>query len=146
MTEPTCDERIDEQLADRNRSIDTLIDYVSGVDATDADDLSPEDLKTLQDHGVEPDADGWIAGDDVQRALDEWPADIDTKTIRTVTILLSGGGPQDQFELDYDEDGDLIVGRYRFLDWYDGATRRLSSDRAQLVADTFGVYLEGLDV
>lgn len=56
----------------------------------------------------------------------EWPLSIETK--RTVVIQVSTGGPGDQFECDVDDEGIIEQVTYRFLDWFDGATRPVDYD------------------
>lgn len=62
--------------------------------------------------------------------------------VTTYKVLLSWGGPSDQFEFDYDSNGDLVAGRYRFLDWFDGAVRSLELSEAEELAQVFNIYHE----
>ena len=59
--------------------------------------------------------------------------------VTTYKVVISTGGPGDQFEFDFDEDGDLVEGRYRFLDWFDGASRKLDNDDAERLLELFGI-------
>ena len=54
------------------------------------------------------------------------------------TILLSWGGPSDGFYIDF-KDGECTGGQYFFQDWFDGATRNLSYDEAEAIAEAFCV-------
>jgi hypothetical protein len=69
----------------------------------------------------------WDDADDAQAEYDEFALCMDLKV--TAIIQISTGGPGDQFEVDLErgphgwERADTHV-TYRFLDWFDGATRR----------------------
>jgi len=59
----------------------------------------------------------------------------------TYKLCLSWGGPADYFELDWSEEsGAWVGGRYVFQDWFDGATRRITPEQAQELAELFGIY------
>lgn len=64
---------------------------------------------------------------------------------RVYTIQMSTGGPGDQFEVSVDSEGDITRIVYRFLDWYDGATRNvsLSTESGKAIERYCAYILEG---
>jgi hypothetical protein len=111
----TCEERIEEHLASR---LEDMRDIMQRMDHED------EDIR-----------------EDAYNAQNELPLSIDVK--RTVIVQLSTGGPGDQFEIDVDDEGNVVRIRYRFIDWFDGAERTLSGDEAEdaeAFLDTFVEY------
>lgn len=53
-------------------------------------------------------------------------------------VLLSTGGPADGFYLDYDPHNRCFTGgQYFYQDWFDGATRDISAEQAESLADLF---------
>jgi hypothetical protein len=107
----SCDERIDANLASR---IEDLAEITAAID---------------NDGGI-------IDGDEVDYdgaldRLDEYALCLDIKT--TMTVQISTGGPGDQFEIEViksDCGWELADSQatYRFLDWFDGATRRTDDE------------------
>ena len=76
---------------------------------------------------------------------EEWQAPEPLSIERQITyhVALSTGGPADGFRLTFDpESGLLIRGEYYFQDWFDGATRTLSDDDADMIAEAYGIYVE----
>tara|TARA_R100000963_G_C4546950_1_gene41564 strand:+ start:137 stop:478 length:342 start_codon:yes stop_codon:yes gene_type:complete len=65
------------------------------------------------------------------------PLSIDRVT--TYKVCLSFGGPADFFELDWDGEG-WIGGRYIYQGWFDGATRKITDEEAEEIAEAFGIY------
>ena len=59
----------------------------------------------------------------------------------TYKVCLSWGGPADFFELDWDGEG-WIGGLYIYQDWFDGATRNITDEEAEEIAEAFGIYPE----
>lgn len=109
--QPTCEERIDDNLAGR------LADFAKIMDQAD---------------------DG---REDAYERWDELPLSIDTKL--EVTVLLSWGGPQDEFVLSVNpEDRSIGAIRYRFLDWFDGATRTLEGEQYETARDFLSYFTE----
>mgnify|MGYP005819151861 CR=1 FL=1 len=100
-TQKTCEERIGERLESR---LDNLREIVERIDEEDS-------------HEQE---------DEAREELYQYPLSVETRT--TKIILLSWGGPSDQLEYDLDEDGMIGEIRYRFMDWFDGASRVLTGD------------------
>lgn len=103
----SCEKRIDANLASR---IEDLAEIIAAID---------------NDGGV---IDGdKVDGDDALERLNGYALCSDIKTI--MTLQISTGGPGDQFEVevvrgDYGWELDDTSATYRFLDWFDGATRR----------------------
>jgi len=64
-----------------------------------------------------------------------------SKTL-TTRLTLSWGGPADYVELDQDENGDVVAGRYIFAEWGDVATKELEGDELDKVAEFYSVYLD----
>ena len=61
----------------------------------------------------------------------------------TFKLCLSWGGPADYFELDWCPESKAWIGaRYLFKDWFDGASREMSVEVAEAIADLFGLYPE----
>lgn len=59
----------------------------------------------------------------------------------TYRLCLSFGGPADYFEIDWDLGAKgWIGGRYVFQDWFDGATRPLTTEQIEQLAELFGIY------
>ena len=96
--DPTCEQRIDEQLRDR---LNDLASIFSRIDKSDGD-------------GYE----------DAIEELDNIPLSIEP--VRQVRIVLSTGGPHDEFLCTLDPDGRVARVEYIFQDWFDGARRTLS--------------------
>ena len=124
--EDTCEARIDKQLQGR---IDDLTELHNVVD---------------DDEGV---IDGEeIDADDAYDRLANLPLSVDVK--HTMTVLLSTGGPGDQFEIEIEkgEHGWELAddeATYRFLDWFDGATRK--TDDPNVIRFLEG-FLGGMDL
>jgi hypothetical protein len=106
-TQPTCEERIDDQLKGRADHIAALFAAEDAWDKT-----------TVVD-------DEELTSDDASDRLGELPLSIEL--IRTVKILLSTGGPADWLEARLDDDGVSRV-EYHFADWYDHAERTVEKD------------------
>ena len=114
--ELTCEERIEDSM---NRMEDhlSLVFRVLDEDTFDEDDEDDQkQLKEIEDDGIDRETIYEIAaGSNIHRV---------------VTIVLSGGGPSSHIEAIIDEDGYVKSATYHFLDWFDGATRKISEDSA----------------
>lgn len=116
--QPTCEQRIDDELQDRIASIH------EGFYGR-----SPEDDVEDEDGALE--------------ASDSLPDPLSIERRITYHVALSTGGPADGFRLTFDpEDGQLIRGEYYYQDWFDGATRTLSDEDADMIAEAYGIYVE----
>lgn len=81
--------------------------------------------------------------DQVRELVQERASESVLSVARRVTyrICLSWGGPADYFELDWDPDSGVWTGgRYLFQDWFDGASRPLTTDQVEELAELFGIY------
>jgi len=66
---------------------------------------------------------------------------LSVEKITTYKLCLSWGGPADYFEFDWSEDSRTWVGgRYIFQDWFDGASRSITAEQAEELAEFFGIY------
>jgi hypothetical protein len=92
-------------------------------------------FKVLDDYSFDED------DEDDKKLLQEIEDDgIDRETIyeiaagsnihRVVTIVLSGGGPSTHIEAHLDEDGSITKATYHYLDWWDGAKRKINENSA----------------
>ena len=81
---------------------------------------------------------------DVQENPDEArEALLSVEQILTFKLCLSWGGPADYFELDWSPEAKAWSGgRYLYQDWFDGASRELSAEQAEELADLYGLYPE----
>jgi hypothetical protein len=65
--------------------------------------------------------------------------------VTTYKVCPSFGSPADFFELDWDGEG-WIGGRYNVFDsdlegyWFDGATRKITDEEVEEIAEAFGIY------
>ena len=106
MTDTKCEDRIDGHLASRIGDLEQIHEAIDN------------------DGGV---IDGEIVdADEALDRRDEYALAVDLRTIMIVQI--STGGPGDQFEVEVErtEHGWELAdaqATYRFLDWFDGATR-----------------------
>ncbi|MFH2072767.1 MAG: hypothetical protein ABIJ75_07960 [Actinomycetota bacterium] len=112
----TCEQRIDRHLKGRITNIRAI---VAGIDTEtmepyEDDDRQYEDLDSLM-----------LGGD---------------ATI-VVRLQMSTGGPGDEFLFDYTP-GETRPNRirYRFLDWYDDATRTLNDEDTDLIEAAYGEW------
>jgi hypothetical protein len=130
----TCEQRIDEQLRSR---LEQLL--------PDLDDADVEQCKELLDHDgrEQPDPDDDI--DEWREAAREAVHDAAIETIlsiekqTTYVACLSWGGPADFFEIDFDQDGDVIGGRYKFQDWFDRAVRDVGCETAERLPELWAI-------
>lgn len=116
--EQTCEDRIGAQLAGRIEDLNRMTDQISDAQAEER----------------------WDDAEEAQEELDAFPLSVDLKT--TMVVQISTGGPGDQFEIEvvkgeYGWELADTHATYRFLDWFDGATRR-TDDPAVLA------YLESM--
>lgn len=116
----TCEERIDAELASRAADLKGIFAILNSCDA-----------------GVDPDED---AEEIAREELDNFALSIDVK--HTMVVQISTGGPGDQFEIaiekgQYGWELADNAATYRFLDWFDGATRRTDDESVM-------AYLENL--
>ncbi len=112
----SCQERIEEEY----RRTDDYIELMFKVLDNDSLDEDDEDdkklLQQIEDDGID------------EGSIHEYAAG--TSMEKLLTIVLSGGGPSSHIEAIIDEDGYVKSATYHFLDWFDGATRKISEDSA----------------
>jgi hypothetical protein len=133
MTDQTCEQKIDGRLKDRLEGL--LPDFGSMTIA--------ECKGILNDYGYNhpaPDSDlaGW--GEAARECFHENIGEtvIEVSLLKTYKVLLSTGGPEDFFELQHDGSG-WTGGRYFFKDWVDSASRPISAETAERLAETWGI-------
>jgi hypothetical protein len=112
----SCQERIEEEY----RRTDDYIELMFKVLDNDSLDEDDEDdkklLQQIEEDGID------------EGSIHEYAAG--TSMEKLLTIVLSGGGPSSHIEAIIDEDGYVKSATYHFLDWFDGATRKISEDSA----------------
>lgn len=118
MPAKTCEQRIDEELAGR------IADFHHLIGRTQA----AEDL-------AEPDQ-----ADATETEWDEFPLNVESK--RVVCVLLSTGGPHDEFRCTVDADGDIERIEYLYQDWFDGAARVLSGSELDTAEQFLSRFVE----
>ncbi|MEY2912223.1 MAG: hypothetical protein RLZZ184_1532 [Cyanobacteriota bacterium] len=114
--ELTCEERIEDSM---NRMEDhlSLVFRVLDEDTFDEDDEDDQkQLKEIEDDGIDRETIYEIAAG--------------SSIHRVVTIVLSGGGPSTHIEAHLDEDGNIEKATYHYLDWWDGAKRKINENSA----------------
>ncbi len=118
MVTKTCEQRIDAELTSRIEDFQHIIERAQAAEGLRECD---------QDEAAET---GW----------DEFPLHVEAK--RVVVVLLSTGGPHDEFRCTVDEDGDIERIEYIFQDWFDGASRVLSGPAFQMAARFLSRFVE----
>jgi hypothetical protein len=112
----SCQERIEEEY----RRTDDYIELMFKVLDNDRLDEDDEDdkklLQLIEEDGID------------EGTIHEYAAG--TSMEKLLTIVLSGGGPSSHIEAIIDEDGYVKSATYHFLDWFDGASRKISEDSA----------------
>ena len=112
----SCKDRIEDEY----RRADDYIELMFKVLDNDRLDEDDEDdkklLQQIEDDGID------------EGSIHEYAAG--TSMEKLLTIVLSGGGPSSHIEAIIDEDGYVKSATYHFLDWFDGATRKISEDSA----------------
>ena len=172
MKKNSCENRIDDALASHledftqpdfdSMSLEQIKAFVKET-SEDYPLPTPEDIRYIDGVAYEDLGDAWdYNADDIldeDNELNRWQELAETvweekrewrgemvisvTEKRVVEILLSTGGPEDLFEIDI-EDNEIVGGRYRFKDWFDGAVREISAEQAELVVDGTDTYIEGV--
>lgn len=126
MTDQTCEERIGAHLADREEDLEAIFAVIDG------------DSNTL--HGEE------ATEEEGYQALDLFPLAAEIRS--TLVVQISTGGPGDQFEIPVHRGShgrwELADSEatYRFLDWFDGATRRTDNPAVMRMLENFIEVIE----
>jgi hypothetical protein len=111
----TCQERIEEEY----RRADDYLELMFRVyddDLDEDDDDDKELLKQIEDEEID------------NQTIFEYAAGSSMK--RLLTIELSGGGPSSHIEAIINEDNVVESAQYVFLDWFDGARRKINEGSA----------------
>jgi hypothetical protein len=111
----TCQERIEEEYRRADDYLELMFRvYDDDLDEDDEDDK--ELLKQVEDEEID------------NQTIYEYAAGSSMK--RLLTIELSGGGPSSHIEAIINEDNVVESAQYVFLDWFDGARRKINEDSA----------------
>jgi hypothetical protein len=111
----TCQERIEEEYRRADDYLELMFRvYDDDLDEDDEDDK--EILKQVKDEEID------------NQTIYEYAAGSSMK--RLLTIELSGGGPSSHIEAIINEDNVVESAQYVFLDWFDGARRKINEDSA----------------
>jgi len=134
--EKNCEQRIDKQMKDRfgqffpdvsSWSVLKCARYLKSegrrIETANLEELREEVMEVIRERA--------------------WESLLSLEKLRTYKLCLSWGGPADYFELDWCEESKCWNGgRYIFQDWFDGATRSISAEQAEQLAELFGIYPE----
>ncbi len=111
----TCQERIEEEYRRADEYLELMFRaYDDDLDEDDDDDK--ELLKKIVDEEID------------NQSIYEYAAGSNMKKL--LTIELSGGGPSSHIEAIINEDNVVESAQYVFLDWFDGARRKINEDSA----------------
>ena len=114
--ELSCKERIEEEYRRTDDYIELMFKVLDGYEFDEDDEDDKKQLQEIKDDGID------------EGTIHEYAAG--TSMEKLLTIVLSGGGPSSHIEAIIDEDGYVKSATYHFLDWFDGATRKISEDSA----------------
>ena len=129
--QPSCEERIEGRLQN-------YVEEAVAINA-DLDDMHRMErahslarvCEFLMDYGhAAEDLGGKEPWELQEMARESWSESVlgRDKLHEVYRVQFSWGGPSDHFEVFVDSDGDVIKAEYVFLDWYDGARRKVYSD------------------
>lgn len=130
----SCEDRIEARMAGRLADILPNLDDLTETECRDI----ISDIRQLTEH---EELDEWReeAREVHQERLYGLPLCIEE--LRVYEIQLSTGGPADSIELTWSPTAKgWLRGRYIFQDWFDGASRTLSQEVAEQIAEAFGIY------
>ena len=120
--ELTCEERVEKELEDRMDDLHKLWDaYQEGDEEVD-------DLGNIFDYGLSVD---YVAPQTFPEQYEGY-----------LRYQLSWGGPSDEFRFFINPDLTVHRIEYWFLDWYDGASIRLTGDDWGLLNDIYDWFVE----
>ena len=114
--ELSCKERIEEEYRRTDDYIELMFKVLDNYEFDEDDEDDKKQLQEIEDDGID------------EGSIHEYAAG--TSMEKLLTIVLSGGGPSSHIEAIIDEDGYVKSATYHFLDWFDGATRKISDDSA----------------
>jgi hypothetical protein len=112
--ELSCQERIEDQYLRQEEYLELMFKVLDDYEFDEDDEDDKKQLKEIEDDGMD------------RETIHEYAAGSNMKKI--LTIVLSGGGPSSHIEAIIDEDGYIESAKYVFLDWFDGATRKIPRD------------------
>jgi hypothetical protein len=112
----SCQERIEEEYRRADDYIELMFKVLDNYEFDEDDEDDKKQLQEIEDDGID------------EGSIHEYAAG--TSMEKLLTIVLSGGGPSSHIEAIIDEDGYVKSATYHFLDWFDGATRKISEDSA----------------
>jgi hypothetical protein len=124
--ELNCEQRIDENVSQCEEHLKILF---HALDEDYDDEVNAVEIKEEIDYN----------GYD-RNSVFEYAAGISYQKV--VKIELSGGGPSSHIEVYLNEDDQIIKVLYVYLDWYDGATRKVNED--SLIYRYASLYVEGM--
>lgn len=111
----TCQERIEEEYHRTNDYLELMFRVLD--DDLDEDDEDDQKLiEQVKDEEID------------EQSIYEYAAGSNMKKL--LTIELSGGGPSSHIEAIINEDNVVESAQYVFLDWFDGARRKINEDSA----------------
>jgi hypothetical protein len=112
----SCKDRIEDEYRRADDYIELMFKVLDNYEFDEDDEDDKKQLQEIEDDGID------------EGSIHEYAAG--TSMEKLLTIVLSGGGPSSHIEAIIDEDGYVKSATYHFLDWFDGATRKISEDSA----------------
>jgi len=112
----SCKDRIEDEYRRADDYIELMFKVLDNYEFDEDDEDEKKQLQEIEDDGID------------EGTIHEYAAG--TSMEKLLTIVLSGGGPSSHIEAIIDEDGYVKSATYHFLDWFDGATRKISEDSA----------------
>lgn len=112
----SCQERIEEEYRRADDYIEMMFKVLDNDKLDEEDEDDRKILQHIEDNGVDEDS------------IYEYAAGTSIKKL--LTIELSGGGPSSHIEAIINEDNVVESAQYVFLDWFDGARRKINEDSA----------------
>jgi hypothetical protein len=114
--ELSCEERIENEYLRQEEYLELVFKVLDDYEFDEDDEDEKKQLQEIKDDPIDSETIYEIAaGSNIKKLL---------------TIVLSGGGPSSHIEAIIDEDGYVESAKYVFLDWFDGATRKIPRDSA----------------
>ena len=134
--EKTCEQRIDKEMKDRFKQFFPDVNTWSVLKCARYLKKEGRKITTADINELRSEVQDRIR-EDAQENL------LSIEKVTTYKLCLSWGGPADYFEIDWSEESKCWNGgRYIFQDWFDGATRSISAEEADQLAELFGIYPE----
>jgi hypothetical protein len=124
--ELNCEQRIGESVSSCEEHLKLLFHALD--EDYDDEDNAEEIKKELESNGYD------------YNSIFEYAAGVSYQKV--IKIELSGGGPSSHIEVFLDEDDQIIKVLYVFLDWFDGATRKINEDSP--IYRYASLYAEGM--